>query len=474
MNLPELGVGLVYWPGLEPLFESGNHALSVIEIEPQGYWFENPAQPQQPYRIDQAALERLQRIPLPKIVHGVGFPVGGTRVPDERHLAPLCETINALDAAWASEHLSFNRARNGSDEFNTGFLLPPLQTPAGARAAAATIRHVAQRVPVPFAIETNVSYLRPQRGEMSDGAFVATVTEAADCGILLDLHNVWTNERNGRQTLRAFLDEIPLERVWEVHLAGGAEYRGYWLDAHSGVVPEALLEIAAEVLPRLPNLRALMFEILPPFIPVVGLDLIQTQMEKLQELWKTRRNALPRTEKYQRAAPLTDGAADCAITPRGWEDTLGGLVIGRPAATPLARELDDDPGVTVLRHIAATFRSGILVDNLKLTTRLLILSLSEERTQQLLREFWQASPPELFAIPEAQAFARFLRTRRLNVPHLYDVLDYELALLQMSLTGARQLVRFECDPLPLLQSLGAGQLPVGSVLGNYELEVTPD
>lgn len=465
----------MYWPGLEPLLESGNHAISVIEVEPQGYWFENPAQPQQPYRIDQAALQRLQRIPLPKIVHGVGFPVGGSSVPDQRHFAPLCETIHALDVAWASEHLSFNRARDGALEFNTGFLLPPLQTEAGARAAAATIRHVAQQLPVPFAVETNVSYLRPQRGEMSDGAFVASVTEAADCGILLDLHNVWTNERNGRQTLRAFLDEIPLERVWEVHMAGGAEYRGYWLDAHSGVVPEVLLEIAAEVLPRLPNVRALMFEILPSFIPLVGLDQIQIQMEKLQVLWSTRRNAPPpRMEKHHPAAQLVDGNAHRRITPRDWEDALGGLVIGRPARTSLARELDQDPGVTVLRHIAATFRSGILVENLKLTTRLLILSLSEERTQQLLREFWQDNPPELFAVPEAQAFAKFLYARDLNIPHLYSVLNYELALLQMSLTGDRQLVRFDCDPLPFLQSLGVGQLPDVSVHGNYELEITPD
>jgi len=89
---------------------------------------------------------------------------------------------------------------------------------------------VAPHLPVPFAVETGVNYLQPCAGEMSDGAFVAAVAEAADCGIVLDLHNLWANETERPPAGGAVLAELPLERIWEVHLAGGSEFQGYWLD----------------------------------------------------------------------------------------------------------------------------------------------------------------------------------------------------------------------------------------------------
>src|SRR6185312_12432178 len=60
--------------------------------------------------------------------------------------------------------------------------------------------------------------------------------------------------------------------VWEVHLAGGMALDGYWLDAHSDAVAPALLELTAEIVPRLPNLGAIVFEILPQHLPRIGID----------------------------------------------------------------------------------------------------------------------------------------------------------------------------------------------------------
>jgi uncharacterized protein len=68
---------------------------------------------------------------------------------------------------------------------------------------------------------------------MPDGVFVGAVAESADCGILLDLHNVFANGVNGRQPVEDFLAQLPLDRVWEIHLAGGFDMEGLWLDAHS-------------------------------------------------------------------------------------------------------------------------------------------------------------------------------------------------------------------------------------------------
>jgi uncharacterized protein len=60
------------------------------------------------------------------------------------------------------------------------------------------VQRLRNELGVPLAVETGVNYLRPRRDELPDGEFMAALAEDADCGILLDLHNVYCNERNGR------------------------------------------------------------------------------------------------------------------------------------------------------------------------------------------------------------------------------------------------------------------------------------
>ena len=112
MSRRALGVGIVYAPGLEPLLEEGLDVVPVLEVEPQTLWQELPGAAQS-YRVDRETLDRLAALPQAKLVHGVGFPVGGSRAPDERSLPPLLETIEVLEAPWASEHLGFAFGESG-------------------------------------------------------------------------------------------------------------------------------------------------------------------------------------------------------------------------------------------------------------------------------------------------------------------------------------------------------------------------
>ena len=144
---------------------------------------------------------------------------------------------------------------------------------------------------------------------------------AADCGIVLDLHNLMANERNGRQPVLEVIEELPLDRVWEVHVAGGIEQAGYWLDAHSGEMCPELIELCHEVVPRLTQLRALIFELFPIFIPRMGLDRIAKQMEVLREIWI--RRATTSTVSPVRLTPPPRSAHDEeGPSPDVWETTL--------------------------------------------------------------------------------------------------------------------------------------------------------
>ena len=462
---PELGVGVIYLPELVPLLESRPDLVQVLELEPQTLWRYLPDRAM-PYVQDRDELQRIASLPQRKLVHGVGFPVGGSRLPDERHLAPLVETIECLASPWASEHLGFNSFGDG---VNTGFLLPPLQTPAGVEAAAASVARVAGALPVGFSIETGVNYLRPRSGQLSDGAFVAAVAERADCGILLDLHNLWANELNGRQTVKELVAELPLERVNEIHIAGGLEHGGYWLDAHSGRIPEPLLELAGWVVPQLPNLGAIVFELLASYFEPLGLDGVAEEVEKLARIWE-RRGSGPRPVR----SPAPEPVAPEPASPREWEDALGALVVGREPQTPLGAALAQDGGIPVLRELVANFRSGMIVDALRLTSRLLLLSGGERLMGELLAGFFATAPPQLFASAEAEAFAAYVRAHAPPIEHLGEVLDYECASLRVLLNGEPEQVDFRHEPYAVLLPLVDGRLPDAPAPGAFVVDVRPD
>ncbi len=310
---------------------------------------------------------------------------------------------------------------------------------------------------MPFSFETPVSYLQPRADEIPDGAFVAAVAEAADCGILLDLHNIWTNERNGRQPARDFLAQIPLDRVSEVHLAGGLERDGFWLDAHSGGLAPELEALAAEVLPQLPELRVVVYEILPEFVVPRGERALRPVLERVHRLVDDARRAParptpstpvrgpvvpatsgPHTVGDDRPAPSpTSAGAPSAVNGRGavaaserpaaWEHVLASLAIGRsPSAAgtvglkgsartegdrvlALGAELSRDPGVTLLRELVGAGRDGRVASSLPLTVELLLVTIGRSGLEELLARYASATTPALWASAEGTQFAAWAR-----------------------------------------------------------------
>ena len=468
-SLPELGVGITYSSAIEPAIEQWPELFDVVEFEPQTSWIET-RNGGEPYRVSDLVLEHIAKLPSQKLVHSIGVPVGGTVRPMPAQLALLRRTIAKFNSPWVSEHLSFNRTQ----EFSTGFFLPPRQTLQGVGTVTTSIRDLQAALPVPIAVETGVNYLRPRRDEMPDGAFVATVTESANCGILLDLHNLFTNSVNGRQSVEEFIAQIPLERVWEIHLAGGFEMEGFWLDAHSGAIPDALLGIARQVVPVLPNLKAIVFELFPSFVPGFGFDGIRGEMEKLHGLWEMRGKARRKRVRVDRTSKPDSPIGEFA-SPAIWERALGSLVVGRAPDDEAARELANDPGVAIINHLACEFRASMIVSVLRLTSRLLMLALGPDIFRSILEEFWSKTPPQLFASSEAKDFTTFLEALDLKVPQLSKVLEFERAAMATLMDDIPRVVAFDFDPLPLLRGLAVGHLPKkAGQLGRFEIEVTGD
>lgn len=453
-----LGVGLVVTPQLLPLIHAGSEAVPVVEVEPQTLWQLSRSGGRESYLLNEERCAELAALPQPKLLHSVGLPVGSTKPLEQVQTDLLQRMVRALNPVWASEHLSFNAMQDRDGWSALGFLLPPLQRASTVAVAAAKLRAFAETLNLPVAFETGVNYLRPQTDEMSDGEFFASVARAADCGILLDLHNLWANELNGRATVCDVLAQLPLERVWEIHVAGGMALGSHWLDAHSGAVPKAVLDLAAEWIPQMSNLGALVFEILDEHVGSLGLDGVARQVEQLRPLWNLR----PSTTELHVCMPGGAGSPVDSLQLNevsAWEGALGRLAIGRECEGDGALGLSADPGLTVLRQLIGDSRAAFIAQGLRYTTTVLLATIGAAALRELLAEFMRQRSPELFVSAECHAFASFLRDKALPVPYLSEVLAFEHALIRAALYGESSTVTFAHEPTTLFESLELGRLP---------------
>jgi uncharacterized protein (UPF0276 family) len=511
----DLGVGLALMPGLLDELERVGDLVDCLEVEPQTFWMET-ADPERPFRLVTEGVDAIRtRFPV-VLAHGVTSPVGGSQPPSADMARLFAESVRRLGAQLASEHLSFNRASGDDGPFGSAFFLPPRQTESGIEAAVAAIAALRAELDVPFSFETPVSYLQPRADEIPDGAFVAAVAEAADCGILLDLHNIWTNERNGRQPAREFLAQIPLDRVSEVHLAGGLERDGFWLDAHSGGLAPELEALAAEVLPQLPELRVVVYEILPEFVVPRGERALRPVLERVHRLVDVARRAParptpstpvsgpvvpatsgPHTVGDDRPAPSpTSAGAPSAVNGRGavaaserpaaWEHVLASLAIGRsPSAAgtvglkgsaraegdrvlALGAELSCDPGVTLLRELVGAGRDGRVASSLPLTVELLLVTIGRSGLEELLARYASATTPALWASAEGTQFAAWARVELADHPIVLSALALDLAGIELMRTEHPQTVEIDVDPMLLISAIRTGasvaDVPTGRFL----------
>jgi len=429
---PKLGIGIVWWPGLDPLCRPAEGLVQVIETEPEVFWTQCPASNR---GFASGLPAAVRHLPQPKLLHGVGAPFGGTAAQSTAHCQTLVADIEALRPAWISDHLSFDRfwpdaSGNDAPAVFTGFFMPPAQSASGVAQAASHIRHRRAATGVPVAFENPVSYLPPAPGEMPDSDFIAAVAVAADCGILLDLHNVLCNARNGRQSVQEFCNAIPLDRVWEIHLAGGASQRGFWLDAHAGLVEPELMDILVDILPRLPSLGAITFEIIPDYVAGIGLPAIAKMLGELNDIWQTYIGAANRI-----AAPPSHNtpALPNAIQPALWEHALGAAVNGMPAPS-LPPELASwigqaDASLALYTFLAQEGRASSLVMSVPRTVRALLRALGEADTRALLARFWSHTGPAYTTAEEGRKFLDFLSITAIPVAGLHAEMLADLSSL---------------------------------------------
>lgn len=286
-ELPKLGVGLAYQGPLRAVVEAPNGDFDFVEIVPDILWTDlGPGQ--HPRHLDDAdSVALVNRIARrqPVIPHSIGLSIGSAHAFDEEHVAQIRRWWQRLQFPWHSDHLAYHLAEHRESVTNIGITLPLARDRESLDLLIPRVAHVCEQIPVPFLLENNVYYFDIPDAEMDEASFLNTLCRESGCGLLLDLHNVYTNARNHGSDAMALLEAIALEHVGEIHVAGGMEHDGFYLDAHSDVVPEPVWALLEWVLPRCPNVGGVVFELFGSWVAGVGEARVREEMRRLKALW---------------------------------------------------------------------------------------------------------------------------------------------------------------------------------------------
>lgn len=281
-----LGIGLPYFQQLPPEIYNGG-VVDFVEVTPETLCRERRGG-----RLELLPnrLKRAQDVcgAVPIVVHGVELSIGSAHGCNSTYLEMLDRFQNLWPFQWHSEHLGFQTIGEDAHTLNTGVPLPMPATVEAAQLVAGRSAAIKQRYGVPFLLENAAHYLPelPSDPEIGDDVgLMNAICEHGGCLQLLDLHNIWCNAVNHHLDPYAMIDRMRLDRVGEIHVAGGSWQEGFWMDAHDSGVPEPVWELLEYTLPRTPQVGGVVFEVLEVHVPRLGTDLIVNELGRARDIW---------------------------------------------------------------------------------------------------------------------------------------------------------------------------------------------
>lgn len=182
------------------------------------------------------------------IPHGLNLSLGSAEGIDKVYLEKLARLVERVNPPYWSEHICFTKAGGVS----IGHLAPLPFTREAADVLSRNIGKVRGRINTPLVLENITYMMKFPFAEMSEAEFVRNVVEENDCGLLLDVTNLYINSVNHKYDWREYLDCLPMERIVQLHFVGGHKHKELLVDSHSHTTPNEIFEVMEEVLTRAP------------------------------------------------------------------------------------------------------------------------------------------------------------------------------------------------------------------------------
>lgn len=230
--------------GLKP-----EHFREIIEHSPEIGFFEVHAEN---YMVAGGAFHHflgLIRERYPLSLHGVGLSIGGVEPLDEAHLDRLAQLLARYQPQSFSEHLAWSS--HSQVFFND--LLPVAYDSATLARVCEHIDRLQSRLQRPMLLENPATYVEFACSNMDEAQFISAVVARTGCGLLLDVNNVYVSSVNHQRDALAYIQDLPLAAVGQIHLAGFAEDQDalgerLLIDSHGAPVDQAVWALYGQVL----------------------------------------------------------------------------------------------------------------------------------------------------------------------------------------------------------------------------------
>jgi uncharacterized protein len=223
-----------------------DHYTHILEQVPKMDWFEVISEN---FMVRGGRpLEVLDKIRdrYPIVLHGVSLSIGTADPLDRRYLSDLATLAKRYDPAWISDHLCWT----GVGGHNLHDLLPLPFTEEALRHVASRVSQVQDVLGRRIMLENVSSYMTFRDSTMAEWEFLSAVAEESDCGILLDINNVYVSAFNHGFSADDYINAISPERVGQFHLAGFTDHGEYLLDTHDHPVSDPVWELYAKAVRR--------------------------------------------------------------------------------------------------------------------------------------------------------------------------------------------------------------------------------
>ncbi len=189
----------------------------------------------------------------PLTLHCVGMSLASVEPLDLAYCQRIKRLAKRVNASWISEHLCFSAALG----VYSHDLLPIPYNQETLAHCVQRVLHIQEILGERLLVENVSSYMTFQNSDMSEIEFICALAEQADCGLLIDVNNIYVNHLNHGLDGEAYIDQLPIDRVQEVHLAGYQQQENFVLDAHNNPVSEPVWALYQRLIERQPNLPTL-------------------------------------------------------------------------------------------------------------------------------------------------------------------------------------------------------------------------
>ena len=214
-----------------------------------------------------AVLQRVRR-DVPVVCHGVSMSLGSTDPLNVEYLDALRTLADRTEAAWVSDHLCWSSlgGHYGHD------LWPMPLTEESLEHMVHRVAAVQDHLGRQILVENPSTYVAFAASCIDEGEFLAALCERADCGLLLDVNNVYVSAANHGFDANAYIDGLPPGRIGQIHLAGHQDRGSYLFDSHDAPVIDPVWALYRRVLLRTGPVSTLVEwdENVPPITDVIG------------------------------------------------------------------------------------------------------------------------------------------------------------------------------------------------------------